>query len=111
VLAFVVGYVIATTAKKTKAVLQTTTVYSRTISNVPVGCREAIALTRQVEQSGNPKQIAEDAVRFVGAAAGCQLPAGCRDAITYLPQIVTETNLPKLLALGREFNAAALSCH
>jgi hypothetical protein len=106
---FVIGLTIGAVVR-TRTVTHTATVYATTVTGVPAGCREAITLTRRLENTATPEEIPALTRRFDAAAAGCQIPEGCRQALTYFPRIVTEQSRAKLIALGRAFDAAAAQC-
>jgi len=108
-LVFVIGLLIGAIIR-TRTVTHTSRVYATTVTGVPAGCREAITLTRRLEDTAHPEEIPALTTQFDAAAAGCQIPEGCREALSYFPEIVSEQSRAKLLALGRVFEAAAARC-
>jgi hypothetical protein len=106
---FLIGLLIGAVVS-TRTVTHTATVYPTTTTGIPAGCREAITLTRRLQQNFTPREIPALTRQFDAAAAGCQIPEGCREALTYFPRIVAEQARAKLIALGRGFDAATARC-
>jgi hypothetical protein len=73
---FVLGLLIGALVR-TRTVRDTTTVYATTTTGVPVGCRDAIALTRRLLNNTRPSRIPSLTAQFDSAAGRLQLgPSG-----------------------------------
>jgi hypothetical protein len=110
VLGLLAGYGIANAARGERTVTQVKTV-SASSANVPVACRQAIALTRRLKGASRAKWL-EMQGEFRAAADACELPTACEEALAQGSKLFFEEqkNREEALAIVRAFEAAAAGC-
>jgi hypothetical protein len=104
------GYGISNAARGERTVTEVKTV-SASSANVPVACRQAIALTRRLKGASRAEWLGMQA-DFRAAADACELPADCDEALAQGSKLFFEEqkNRNEALAIVRAFEAAAAGC-
>jgi hypothetical protein len=107
----IAGYAISGAARGERTVTAVRTV-SAGSSNVPVACRQAIALTRRLKGVGDRTTLAEMQADFRAAADACVLPDACHEALAQGSKLFfdEQKDRQEALAVVRAFEAAAAGC-
>jgi hypothetical protein len=107
----IVGYAIASATRGERIVTEARTVSGKS-ANVPLACRQAIALTRRLKGVGDRATLEEMRAEFRAAADACDLPDACDEALAQGSKLFFEVqkNRQEALAIVRAFEAAAEGC-
>jgi hypothetical protein len=80
-------------------------------ANVPIACRQAIALTRRLKGASRDQWLQMQG-EFRAAADACELPAACDEALAQGSRLFfnEQKNRKEALTIVRAFEAAAADC-